>query len=250
MFDENRSFPGQIIVVNNEPLLVDCGPGASMNLMKTGINPLAINRIFLTHLHIDHSCELPSLVFASCLTGKREKLYLYGPQGTLNFYRLLTESVYPYTAELMPRIRKGDFEVLPTEASQGVVCQTENYRVLTAPVEHSLSAIAFRIESKDGIVVVSGDTGPSEALTNLARGADLLIHECSFPDDLVKTARITAHSVASDVGEVANRAGVKKVLLTHLFPQCKGREQELIKSVNKRFGGEVTVSHDLLEVNV
>jgi len=78
----------------------------------------------------------------------------------------------------------------------------------------------------------------------------LLIHECSFPDDMVKLARETNHSAASEVGEVANQAGVEKVVLTHLFPLWKGREKEMVKSVNSKFSGEVIASHDLLEIKV
>jgi ribonuclease Z len=87
-------------------------------------------------------------------------------------------------------------------------------------------------------------------LIELAKGADLLLHECSFADDLSEVARITNHSTASEVGEVAVRAGVKKVVLTHLFPQWKGREKEMVESVRSKFNGEVIPSRDLLEITV
>lgn len=248
--DSDRSSPGQVIVVGNEPLLFDCGPGTGMNLMKAGIDPTAISRIFLTHLHIDHSMEFPSIVFGSCLLGKKDNVRLYGPPGTVDFCRLLFEKVYPYAPEIIREIRKEMFEVVPYEATEGLVCQTESYRVLSAPVEHDFPTIAFRIESKESTVVISGDTRPSKSLIHLARGADLLVHECSFPDDMIEFARETNHAVPSEVGEVANQAGVKKVVLTHLFPPCKGREREMVKSVNSKFGGEVIASHDLLEISV
>jgi ribonuclease BN (tRNA processing enzyme) len=248
--DSDRSSPSQVIVVGNEPLLFDCGPGTGMNLMKVGINPTTISRVFLTHLHMDHSLEFPSIVFGSYLLGRKDKVYLYGPPGTVDFCRLLFEKIYPYAPEIIRRIRTGGLEVTPYEATEGRVLQTENYRVLSAPVKHGIRGIAYRIETKEGTVVISGDTRFSRSLIDLAKGADLLLHECSFPDDMVEFARETNHSVPSEVGEVAEQAGVKKLVLTHLFPPCKGREKEMVKSASSKFRGEVIASHDLLEIGV
>jgi ribonuclease Z len=248
--DPDRSSASQVIEVGQEPLLFDCGPGTGMSLMKAGINPTAINRIFLTHLHMDHSLEVPSLIFQSYLMGKKGKFDLYGPTGTAKFCRLLLRQVYPYALEVVRKIRKEGLEVTPHEASKGLVCQTRNYRVFSAETKHGIPCIAFRIESGKGSVVIGGDTRPSKSLVRLAKGADLLIHECSFPDNMIKFARTTRHSVASEVGEVANRAGVKKLVLTHLFPHCKGREREMARSVKNKFSGEVITSHDLLEMTV
>jgi len=199
---------------------------------------------------MDHSLEFPSIVFGSYLLGKKDKVHLYGPPGTADFCRLLFEKVYPYAPEIIRRIRKGGLDVAPYETAKGRSCQTENYQVLSAPAEHGFPDIAYRIESNEGAAVISGDTRPSKSLIELARDADLLIHECSFPDDMAEFARDTRHSVPSEVGEVAEQAGVKKVVLTHLFPQCKGKENEMVKSVSRKFGGEVIASHDLLEINV
>jgi ribonuclease Z len=248
--DSKRSSPSQAIVIDNEPLLFDCGPGSGMNLMKADINPAAISRMFLTHLHIDHSLEFPSLVFAGYLVGRKEKVDLYGPTGTVDFCKSLFEEVYPSAPAIVRSIREDGWNVTPYEVSKGLVCQQPRYRVLSAPVEHGIPAVAYRIETTEGAVVISGDTRPSESLIELSKGADVLIHECSFPDDMVELAQRTNHSAASEVGEVANHAGVKSVVLTHLFPIWKGREKEMVESVNSKFGGEVIASYDLLEITV
>ncbi len=218
--------------------------------MKAGINPTTIRRVFLTHLHMDHSLEFPSIVFGSYLVGRTDKWYLYGPPGTVNFSNLLFEKVFPYVPEVVRRIRKEGLEVTPYEVTGGRLFENEKYRINSAPTEHSIPSLAFRIESSEGTVVISGDTRPCKSVIDLARGTDCLIHECSFPDDMIEFARETYHSVPSEVGDVANQAGVKKVVLTHLFPPCKGREIEMVKSVSSKFGGEVISSHDLLEIKV
>ena len=248
--DADRSSASQVIEVGGKPLLFDCGPGTGMSLMKAGINLTAIDRIFLTHLHMDHSLEAPSLIFESYLMGKNGKFDLYGPAGTAHFWRLLTMHVYPYAPEIVRRIRKDGFRVTPHEAARGLVCRAKKYRVFSAQTEHGIPCIAFRIESGNDAVVISGDTRPSQSVIRLAKGADLLIHECSFPDDMIEFARITHHSVPSEVGEVANQAGVKKLVLTHLFPHCKGREREMVRSVKRKFSGDVIAGHDLLEIKV
>lgn len=251
MPDPDRSSPGQVVEVNNEPLLFDCGPGTGANLLKAGFHPKDISRIFFSHLHMDHTLEFPSLVFGSYLVGKNDRTYLYGPPGTVEFSRLLFERIYPYAPEIIRIIRKDGLDFVAYDAADRVACQSENYHVLTTQVDHGKApANAYRIESAEGVVVVSGDTGPCRSLLDLAQGADILIQECSFPEDMAEMARITSHCIPSDVGELAHQAGVRKVVLTHLLPVCKGREKEMAEEINDKFSGEVVVSHDLLEIKI
>jgi ribonuclease Z len=248
--DPDRSSASQVIQVTNETLLFDCGPGTGMSLMRAGIDLTAISRIFLTHLHMDHSLEFPSIIFQSYLMGKKGKFDLYGPTGTAIACRLLLGQVYSYAPEIVRKIRKEGLQVTWHETSGGLVCRGRNYRVLSARTNHGIPGVAFRIESGRCAVVISGDTRPSKRLIGLAKGADVLIHECSFPDDMIEFARTTNHSVPSEVGEVANQADVKKLVLTHLFPHCKGREKEMVRSAKRKFSGDVVASHDLLEIKV
>jgi len=248
--DSARASPSQVIVVGNEPLLFDCGPGTGMNLMKADINPATISRMFLTHLHMDHCLEFPSIVFGGYLMDRKDEVHLHGPVGTMDFYQTLFEKVYPSAPEIVRRMRPDGWNVASFEVTGGVVCETESYRVVSAPVEHEIPTMAYRIETDEGTVVISGDTRPSKSLIELAKGADLLIHECSFPDDMVELARRTNHSAASEVGEVASQARVKKLVLTQLFPIWKGGEQEMVRSVSNKFGGQVIASHDLLEIKL
>jgi len=249
--DPDRSSPSQVIEVNDEPLLVDCGPGSGAKIMKAGFHPTKISRIFLTHLHIDHTLEFPSVVFGSYLVGKKDKTYLYGPPGTVNFSISLFKKVYPYVPEIIRIIRREGLDLAVSDTNEGLVYSSESYRVFTARVDHGkIPANAYRVESEEGTVVVSGDTRPCKSLAELAKDADLLIHECSFPDEMLEMARITSHSTASEVGAIANQAGVRKLVLTHLFPVWKGRENEIVNSVKKSFDGELIVGQDLLKIEV
>ena len=249
--DSERSSPSQALVMDEEaPLLFDCGPGSGLNLMRAGINPATISRIFLTHLHMDHSLEFPSLVFAGYLAGRKEKVQLYGPQGTVDFCRSFFEKIYPSAPEIVRRMREDGWNVTANEVAQGLVSDSNGFRVVSAPVEHEIPAVAYRIETDEGVVVISGDTRPCRSLIQLAKGADLLLHECSFPDDMSEIARITNHSTPSEVGNVASKAAVKGVVLTHLFPHWSGREKEMTESVSAKFGGKVIIARDLLEITI
>jgi len=250
MPDSERSSPSQVIVVDEERLLFDCGPGTGMNLMKAGFNPKTVNNIFLTHLHIDHSAELPSIIFSGYLAGREKKMHLYGPSGTIGFCNSFFQLIYPSAPEIIRKMRKDGWNVSPHEATKGLVWEFGTCRVISAPVEHGVPAVAYRIETREEAVVVSGDTRPCKSLVELSKGADLLIQECSYPDDMIGLARLASHCTASEAGEIARQVDVKKVILTHLFPLWKGREKEMVKSVSSKFAGEVIPSHDLLEVEV
>ena len=219
--------------------------------MKAGFNPTKISRMFLTHLHMDHALEFPSIVFSSYLAGKKDQTHLYGPQGTMSYSDLLFEKAYPYAPEVLRIIRKEGLDLDLHEANERLLCNSEKYRVLTGRVEHGKDpANAYRIESKEGVIVVSGDTRPCKSLTDLAQRADLLIHECSFPSDMLELARVTNHTCASEVGAIATQAGVRKLALTHLFPVCNGREDEIVNTVKSNFAGEVIIGRDLLEIEL
>jgi len=113
---------------------------------------------------------------------------------------------------------------------------------------HSIPALGYRIESKTKTVVYSGDTEPTESIRRLAGGADLLIHECSFPEPFV----VTNHSTPKRLGETFRGAGVKRIVLTHLYPQTIGCEDEMVRDVRAGLGPgvEVEIGRDLQKIAI
>jgi ribonuclease Z len=244
--DAKRAPPSQVIMIDDEPLLVDCGGGTGMSLMKKGVSPSKIHNIFFTHLHIDHCVEYPSIVFGGYLVGRTKEVNVYGPNGTEDFSRTLFEKVYPYAAPLLQKAKGVEMKIIVTEVNSGLVCETEKWKVTTTPVEHgNIDTLAYRIDSGGRSIVISGDTGPCINLIQLARDADILVHECSFPDS---AGEKRGHTIPRQLGEIAKKAKVKKVVLTHLFPPCNGHEKEMVESVRKNFSGEVIVGEDLMEI--
>jgi ribonuclease BN (tRNA processing enzyme) len=118
------------------------------------------------------------------------------------------------------------------------------WRLTARPVPHTDVSLAYRIEADHGSVVYSGDTDYSEDLIRLAKGADLLILECAFPEG----QKVTGHLTPSLAGEIAAQAGVKRLLLTHFSPACVGHD--LVSACQKLFPGEILLARDLMRLTV
>jgi ribonuclease BN (tRNA processing enzyme) len=123
------------------------------------------------------------------------------------------------------------------------VKKTEKWKVTSFPVIHGdIEAYGFLIEAEDKRVVYSGDTAPCRELVKAAKGADLLIHECSLPDSLKDKAPL--HTTPSDLGKIAAEAGVKTLVITHLFPELLENLSEALSSIRKSFSGKIIVPRD------
>ena len=146
--------------------------------------------------------------------------------------------------------------------------------MLTGAVEHhqrlGLPSIAYRVESRDGVVVISGDTAPCDDVVELARGADVLVHDAAFLEEIIEERQMWSHSGPAGAGRVAAAAGVKTLVLTHLGPytsaapsvamasmyygEARGPEiwDEIVARAKAQFDGEVILGRDglVLEVDV
>lgn len=245
--DAKRNPPGFAVVVDDEALLFDAGGGTAAQLMRAGIKPASIKHYFLSHIHIDHCVEFPSLVLGSYLTGKKDELYVYGPPGVQKWCNGLIDDVYYFTRSMAKKLRGVDIDIRVTEVAPGLVVETPKWKVTTAKVKHTIETFAYRVDAEDGSITYSGDTAPCQELIDLAQGSDILLQDCAFPDHVGEKP---AHSIPRQVGEIARQANVRKVVLFHMFPICEGHEQEMVNSVKSSFSGEVIMSEDLMEIAV
>jgi ribonuclease Z len=120
----------------------------------------------------------------------------------------------------------------------------KGFDIFAEEARHSVTALAYRLEAEEKVVVYSGDTEPSARVAALAEGADLLIHECSFPEPF----DVTNHSTPLKLGNVFRDKGVKRIVLTHLYPQAEGHEDEMAEQVIERSGAPTIVGWDLLNL--
>ena len=224
-----------------ETIFFDLGSGAVRGMLHAGVDLFAVDRVFFTHFHPDHTVDIVPLLFAIKYgtEDKRERpLTLYGPEPFEDFFGGITD----VWGEWM----LGDY---PTEVRElPHTCPSPlnlpGLRVSWAPAEHRPESIAYRLEGANGAFVYTGDTEYAESVVELAEGAHTLLIECSFPDD----APVPGHLTPGSVARIAREAGVERVVLTHLYPPADALN--LIQEVGRGFEGEVLVAEDGLEFRV
>lgn len=240
--DADRNAPAFLVRHGIHNYLVDCGGGVCHQLMKVGVPPALLDYIFLTHTHIDHCVEFPSLVFGAYLTGKEGSFHLFGPQGTAHFSASLFDHTYDFAIPMMRKLRKKEISVISAEVEKGLVCRINEVTVEAVPVEHGFPTLAYRFSAGGKSVVFSGDTAVCDNLIEIGRNADVLVLECSFPED---AGAKPGHLIPSQVAQVARMCAPGLILLVHLFPPCKGKEKEILNEIGRLYDGKVEIGQDL-----
>ena len=235
-----RSSCSVLMRIGANRLLFDSGPGTMRRLLEADTTIFDLNYIFYSHFHPDHSAELVPLIFATKYpdgSRRQSPLTIAGGRGFAAFFEKL-KTVYGKWIELAPGLL--DLEEL-NNASKVL----KDFTIESAPVEHNPESIAYRITSSDGSsVVYSGDTDFSDNLIELAKEADLLICESALPD----SKRVKGHLTPSMAGEIATRAAVHKLVLTHFYPDCE--EVDIMQECRKTYSGPLLMAEDLMQIEV
>jgi ribonuclease Z len=222
-----------------ELLLVDCGGSPLRKLQRATCNIAHLSRILVTHTHPDHAYGLPALIqnlviqkrcaplMISCRVELLERL-----QTLLDLFELLDHE-FPILFETIE----------PREGTE--VARTRSFIVSASPNAHgTMPNLAVRIDARSNgrAVVYSSDTEPCEAVIRLSRGADTLIHEATFSS--LDPDRSGAHSTARQAGEVAQAAGVRRLILAHIDLRYHNDPSPLIREAREAFSGEVVVAEE------
>jgi ribonuclease BN (tRNA processing enzyme) len=239
---KDRNAPGVLVNLDDGTLfLFDCGNGILRQIAKADVNFSKIDNVFITHLHLDHTSDLGILVKANWLQGRQNTLNVIGPKGTKQMCDLFFSKVYPYLEDVIPLEVK--------DALPGIVQENEHYRLSCFPLTHGVSSLAYKIETKENMIVVCGDTySPVKGLSDFSKNADLLIHEVSFPDDYPYEKK--DHTKPASLGREAEEAGVKTLVVTHLYPVCEGKEEQIVNSIKESYAGEVIIGEDLMVISL
>lgn len=262
-----RAGAGFLIHLPDRLIQVDAGIGCVRRQLEAGVAPHDITQLYITHLHTDHIVEFGSFVMAgltwdhegNCL--ERERLDVFGPPGTKRLAATLFENLYADDVEY--RLDEGGFagtsitRMNVQEVWPGIIVDENDLTVTAAEALHTFHDVAYRFDYLGRSVVLTGDTAPTERVTNLAKGANVLFHDSSL-GPVVRTlvrdpkrwdaARRGEHSTPEDAGQVAEDAGVEKLVLIHVYPFDD--PDELVKAASSRFSGEVVVAQDLAEIPV
>jgi ribonuclease Z len=225
-------------------VLVDCGGSPVQKLLLAGLDPRDLSLVVITHLHPDHAYGLPALVQNLILLGRRAPLPIACRQEH-------AEPLQALLALFGVLERPGQFAVrwVPVHPRVGVpVGTTASFALTAGPASHGrMPNMAVRVERRDGQggpVVYSSDTEPCDDVVALAAGAHTLIHEATYLDRAAPRAGV--HCTAAEAGEVASRAGVRRLILTHLDAAHHDEVEAMARVARERFGGLVEVAEELV----
>ncbi len=237
-----RSSSSVLVRIGTAAILLDIGAGTIHRLLQADFSIFDVTHLFISHFHPDHSGEMVSFLFSSKYpdTGRRKtRLVLAGGPGFCLHYDRL-KSIYGEWIDLSGKLDLAD---LDPAVSTDYFYTSFSMRV--AAMAHREESIAFRITAPDGrAIVYSGDTDYTENLVEIARNADLLICEAALPDAL----KVEGHLTPSVAGRIAARAGVKKLVLTHFYPESD--RADVAGECAKTYDGPLMLAEDLMEIRL
>ena len=282
-YNATRGEAANAIIVDGQPYLVDCGYGTLAALKKAGVNHRQIARVFLTHLHDDHTADLAALLNRQWTDGRVDPVIVAGPFGT----RRMVEAAIAF-GEANAAIRLVDEartvkpadmfrgQDLEARATPGEVYRDERLTVRSVenthyPVESKQKmpyrSVAYRVDARNRSFVISGDTAYSPGLVALAKGAEILVCEAidvvamrkAF-DGMVARGMyadnpegvwqhiVATHTPLEDAGRMAAEAGVRTLVLTHLVPGALDPlpDDTYLAQARKTFRGDVVLGRDQL----
>lgn len=262
---KNRSNSAQAIVAGGKIYIVDCGYGVARQMVFAGLPLPQLSNVFITHHHSDHDIELGPLLQLAWLSGLTTPVDCWGPPSMQKMLRdYLRYQAYDIAIRTSDEGRVPFAHLIRAHDLRGggLVMEDRNLRVTAAKVFHPPVnlALAYRFDATDRSIVISGDTRPSEALVQLAKGADVLVHEAMLPQYVsqlvsrlpgqMQLARsvLSHHTTAEQAGQVAAEAGVKMLVLSHLVPAGDPDvpDAEWIAAARRHYSGPIVVGRDLM----
>lgn len=282
-----RSLPATAIVVGGRVYLFDVGYGTLRQLERAKLPLASIAGVFITHNHFDHNADLGALLAFSWHAGRPDPIRIYGPPGTstvtADALDAFGHSIAIFNSETPRSAPEVGRNIVVQEIARDgpfysdgsvTVSAAENSHFANlrpgSPAYQRDKSFSYRIETPEGSVVISGDTGKSEALDSLAAGADVLVSEVlderaiaryieawATRDNLsARTAAealahmVDGHLSSAEVGRIAATAGVCRLVLTHFVPSATADGAKLAADIREIFSGEVIAGQDLMSLPV
>jgi len=258
--DPATSGPATAVVVGGRVFLFDAGPGVMRRLKAANLPISGPEALFITHLHSDHTLGYADLILTSWVMRRRAPFPVYGPKG---LRRMTSHLLAAYSEDIDIRENglehevAGGYRVDVHEIRGGVVYEKDGVRVTAIAVQHGAwkTAFAYRIDTADRSIVISGDTRPSEELAKAAAGVDILIHEVYSAARLKPEDRPGGgdwprycrdyHTSDVELGALALRIRPRLLVLDHII-RMGASDEELLAGV--RAGGykeDVVIGRDL-----
>jgi ribonuclease BN (tRNA processing enzyme) len=260
-----RGATSYAVLVDGVPrILVDAGPGTFSEIGRLRLDLNRLDTVLITHLHIDHSADLPALILARSLTSKAPiQFKVFGPQAgpgfpsTTDFLRLLFDPggafEYERTFGARESISGTDLNT-NLDAPEKMIIDADGLQVKEIATHHGdAPAVAYRIDYRSESVTFSGDMDVAALrnLETLAAGSSLLIFNCAVLDPPGSPAELyKRHTPPQKIGEAARDAHVLDLLLSHIPPAVDDHKEEVLISIHKSYNGPVAFAADSMTVPV
>src|SRR5262245_47404787 len=270
----DRQSSGYLIEAGRDVIVWDHGPGAHHRLLQTGRRSIEVTHAFFTHLHYDHCMDYGRLVLQRWDQGadRIADLNVYGPAPIARMTDQLFGADGIYGPDIRARIEHKSSQdqfvarggTLPrrrpapkvTEIRAGSVVEGDGWKITVGHAQHVepyLECLALRIDTRDGSICYSGDSGPADAIVELAKGCDILIHmNHYFSGTEPSPAYRMACGNHRDNAVIAKRAGVKTLVLTHLLGQIDqpAVRERIVHEIQTVFDGKVIWGEDLMRLTL
>src|SRR5579864_3309102 len=261
-----RGGTSYLVEVNGTPrILVDVGPGAFLRVGELKLDLDQVNTVLLTHLHIDHTADLPGFFKARTLTARAAaiRFNVFGPAGagvfpsTARFVNLLFEKggawEYQKTFGADEEIHAVD---LPTDLNspRSQIVDLNGLRITAIATHHGdCPSVAYRVDYDKESIAFSGDMDASAVpnLVRLAKGCSLLVFHCAELDPPNSPPQLYAlHTPPRRIGEAARETGAKRLLLSHIAPDVERASRTVLQSIRASYKEPVSFAHDKMRVPV
>ena len=240
-------------------VLVDAGGGSALRFGQSGATMSMLDVILFSHFHVDHSGDFAALIKSSWFEDRTRPLPIYGPPGndvmpsTTEFVSDLfgaQHGAYRYLSELLEPDEQGSYKMQPHNVVAGStpeeVFRSSDLTASAVRVIHGVfPSLAWRVDVAGKSIVFSGDTnGNDPGLARLAASADLFIAHNAVPEGVTGVER-NLHMPPSVIGQIAARAHVKSLVLSHRMLRTLGKEDQTLAEIRKTYSGPVAFANDL-----
>lgn len=248
------------VIVDEQPYLIDCGDGIMTRIAEAASKGLPgmkwpkLTRLFITHLHPDHTAGLPGLIMGPWVLHREEPFQIYGPKGT----QKLVDSILAGYEYGIAEHRDGlapinsPLVVEVHEIEPGEIYKDERVTVTAFQVSHGgLEAYGLRFVSAEKTIIHSGDTCPVPSLIEHARGCDILVHEVYMAASLSGRSEAwqkyhtTVHTSGIQLAAIAEIIRPKLLVLNHQLIWGDYTDDDLLAEIREHYDGEVVSSKDL-----
>ena len=263
-----------VVEVAGEHIMVDCGPAATYKLVQAGLWPTAVDYLFFTHHHFDHDVDYPCFLLCRWdqSVGRENRLQVYGPtltekitedligeNGTFahdwkaRVNHPLSQRVFVNRGGTLPRKPP---DVFAKDVGPGKVYARKDWEMSAAHAEHVqpyLDSLAYRLDTPDGSIVFTGDTQPCQTVTELARGADVMLCMCwDLQEEMDQNGEAAFQCGTTGAARMAQEAGVKKLVLVHVGSNLSGHGamEKGIGDVKSIYDGDLVFSDELMSFEI